>query len=69
VVTDDELNAAYIAPSVFHADVHLRVAEAVRAAAVRPAPFATGTQIPGKTRAPSGTAGELVGSGSALALV
>ena len=24
VVTDDELNAAYIMPSVFHSDVHIR---------------------------------------------
>jgi malate dehydrogenase (oxaloacetate-decarboxylating) len=33
VVTDDELNAAYITPSVFHADVHQAVAAAVRQAA------------------------------------
>ncbi len=33
VVTDDELNAAYITPSVFHADVHQAVAAAVREAA------------------------------------
>jgi len=33
VVTDEELNAAYITPSVFHADVHTRVAAAVRQAA------------------------------------
>ena len=32
-VTSDELNANYIIPSVFHADVHTRVATAVRAAA------------------------------------
>ena len=32
-VTEDELNANYIIPSVFHADVHTRVAAAVRAAA------------------------------------
>lgn len=32
-VTDEELNANYIIPSVFHADVHTRVATAVRAAA------------------------------------
>ena len=37
VVTDDELNASYITPSVFHADVHTAVAAAVRAPpAVRP---------------------------------
>jgi malate dehydrogenase (oxaloacetate-decarboxylating) len=33
VVTDEELNAAYITPSVFHADVHHAVATAVRQAA------------------------------------
>ncbi len=32
-VTDDQLNANYIIPSVFHADVHTSVAGAVRAAA------------------------------------
>ena len=37
VVTDDELNAAYITPSVFHADVHTTVAHAVRLAAGGPA--------------------------------
>ncbi|MFP5283661.1 MAG: NAD-dependent malic enzyme [Actinomycetes bacterium] len=36
-VTDDELNAAYITPSVFHPDVHTRVATAVRLAAGGPA--------------------------------
>jgi malate dehydrogenase (oxaloacetate-decarboxylating) len=35
VVTADELNANYIIPSVFHADVHTRVANAVRGAAER----------------------------------
>jgi len=33
VVTDDELNPSYIVPSVFHPDVHRRVAAAVRASA------------------------------------
>ncbi len=33
VVTDDELNAAYVVPSVFHPDVHQVVAAAVRDAA------------------------------------
>jgi len=33
VVTDDELNASYVVPSVFHPDVHVAVAEAVTAAA------------------------------------
>ena len=32
-VTSDELNANYIIPSVFHADVHTAVASAVRSAA------------------------------------
>ena len=32
-VSDDELNAHYIIPSVFHAEVHTAVAAAVRAAA------------------------------------
>ena len=36
VVTDDELNASYITPSVFHADVHHTVAAAVRKAAGGP---------------------------------
>jgi len=36
VVTEDELNAAYITPSVFHADVHTTVASAVRRAAGGP---------------------------------
>jgi malate dehydrogenase (oxaloacetate-decarboxylating) len=35
VVTSDELNANYIIPSVFHADVHTAVASAVRTAAER----------------------------------
>ena len=34
-VSDDELNANYITPSVFHADVHTAVAAAVRQAAER----------------------------------
>jgi malate dehydrogenase (oxaloacetate-decarboxylating) len=34
-VSADELNAHYIIPSVFHADVHTAVASAVRAAALR----------------------------------
>ncbi|MGZ8736869.1 MAG: malic enzyme-like NAD(P)-binding protein [Nocardioides sp.] len=37
-VSDDELNANYIIPSVFHADVHTAVAAAVREAAGAPAP-------------------------------
>ena len=37
VVTDDELNPAYITPSVFHSEVHTAVAEAVRTAAGGPA--------------------------------
>jgi malate dehydrogenase (oxaloacetate-decarboxylating) len=38
VVTDDELNADYIVPSVFHPEVHTRVAAAVREAAGGKAP-------------------------------
>ena len=43
VVTDDELNANYIMPSVFHADVHTAVAAAVRKAAGGPAELPTET--------------------------
>ena len=50
VVTDDELNAAYIMPSVFHADVHHAVAHAVRLAAGEPASLAS------KKRTGEGTA-------------
>ncbi len=45
VVTDDELNAAYIMPSVFHADVHHTVAAAVRRAAGGPAELPTDTEV------------------------
>jgi malate dehydrogenase (oxaloacetate-decarboxylating) len=45
VVTDAELNAAYIMPSVFHADVHHRVAAAVRLAAGGPAQLPTDTEV------------------------
>jgi malate dehydrogenase (oxaloacetate-decarboxylating) len=45
VVTDDELNAAYIMPSVFHADVHSAVAAAVRLAAGGPADLPTDTEV------------------------
>jgi malate dehydrogenase (oxaloacetate-decarboxylating) len=38
VVTDEELNATYIVPSVFHPEVHTRVAHAVRDAAGGKAP-------------------------------
>ena len=44
VVGDDELNATYITPSVFHADVHRRVAQAVRVAAGGPAELPTDTE-------------------------
>jgi malate dehydrogenase (oxaloacetate-decarboxylating) len=40
VVTEAELNASYIVPSVFHADVHRTVAAAVRASAGGHAPSA-----------------------------
>ena len=46
VVTLDELNANYIVPSVFHADVHHVVAAAVRRAAGGPAELPTDTEIP-----------------------
>jgi malate dehydrogenase (oxaloacetate-decarboxylating) len=46
VVTDDELNAAYIMPSVFHADVHHAVATSVRRAAGGPAELPTDTEVP-----------------------
>ena len=45
VVGDDELNATYITPSVFHADVHRRVAQAVRVAAGGPAELPTDTEV------------------------
>ena len=45
VVTDGELNAAYIMPSVFHADVHTAVAAAVRLAAGGPAELPTDTEV------------------------
>jgi malate dehydrogenase (oxaloacetate-decarboxylating) len=41
VVTASELNANYIVPSVFHADVHTAVAAAVRSAAERSATVPT----------------------------
>jgi malate dehydrogenase (oxaloacetate-decarboxylating) len=47
VVGDDELNATYITPSVFHADVHRRVAQAVRVAAGGPAELPTDTEVVG----------------------
>jgi malate dehydrogenase (oxaloacetate-decarboxylating) len=45
VVTDAELNAAYIMPSVFHADVHTVVAAAVRRAAGGPIELPTDTEV------------------------
>ena len=45
VVHDDELNAAYIVPSVFHADVHHDVAAAVRRAAGGPAELPSDTEV------------------------
>jgi len=44
VVTDSQLNAAYIMPSVFHSDVHTAVAAAVRLAAGGPAHLPTETE-------------------------
>ena len=40
----DELNANYIIPSVFHADVHTAVATAVRKAAGGPAELPVDTE-------------------------
>src|SRR5829696_7363698 len=45
VVTDDELNAAYIVPSVFHAELHHTVAAAVREAAGGPTELPTDTEV------------------------
>ena len=45
VVTDEELNADYIMPSVFHADVHTAVAAAVRKAAGGPAELPVDTEL------------------------
>jgi malate dehydrogenase (oxaloacetate-decarboxylating) len=45
VVSDDELNAAYIVPSVFHADVHHAVAAAVRRAAGGPTELSSDTEV------------------------
>ena len=45
VVTDEELNAAYIMPSVFHSDVHTAVATAVRRAAGGPAELPVETEV------------------------
>ncbi|MBA8795743.1 malate dehydrogenase (oxaloacetate-decarboxylating) [Friedmanniella endophytica] len=45
VVTDDELNAAYITPSVFNPDVHTTVARAVRLAAGGPEELPVETEV------------------------
>jgi malate dehydrogenase (oxaloacetate-decarboxylating) len=45
VVSDDELNANYIMPSVFHADVHHTVAAAVRRAAGGPMDLPVETEV------------------------
>jgi malate dehydrogenase (oxaloacetate-decarboxylating) len=45
VVTDDQLNAAYIVPSVFHAEVHHTVAAAVRKAAGGPTELPIDTEV------------------------
>jgi malate dehydrogenase (oxaloacetate-decarboxylating) len=45
VVSDDELNAAYIVPSVFHAEVHHAVAAAVRRAAGGPTELPSDTEV------------------------
>jgi len=59
-VTDDELNANYIIPSVFHADVHQAVAAAVRDAATR-----TGAGEPVGQRAVDAGVGEPYTTGPA----
>jgi malate dehydrogenase (oxaloacetate-decarboxylating) len=45
VVTDEQLNAAYITPSVFNAEVHTAVATAVRRAAGGPAELPTDPDV------------------------
>jgi len=45
VVKDEELNAAYITPSVFHSDLHTTVAAAVRTAAGGPAELPKDTEV------------------------
>ena len=60
-VTDEELNANYIIPSVFHADVHTAVAAAVREAATR-----TGAGAPAGERAADVTADEPGTTGPAV---
>jgi malate dehydrogenase (oxaloacetate-decarboxylating) len=45
VVHNDELNAAYIVPSVFHAEVHHAVAAAVRRAAGGPAELPSDAEV------------------------
>ena len=45
VVTDDELNAAYIMPSVFHADVHTRRRRRRPPGRRRPAELPTDTEV------------------------
>ncbi|HEX4977256.1 MAG TPA: NAD-dependent malic enzyme [Nocardioides sp.] len=59
-VTDDELNANYIIPSVFHADVHQAVAAAVREAASH-----SGAGAPVGQRAVDTGVGELDATGPA----
>ena len=44
-MSDEELNAAYIVPSVFHADVHHAVAAAVRRAAGGPHELPSDTEV------------------------
>jgi malate dehydrogenase (oxaloacetate-decarboxylating) len=55
VVADDELNAAYIVPSVFHPDVATVVAEAVEKAARAPGAGETPSPVVAATEAAAGT--------------
>jgi malate dehydrogenase (oxaloacetate-decarboxylating) len=57
VVGDDELNPAYIVPSVFHPDVAKIVAAAVQQAATAQAAVASGTAVTSGPAVTSGTAG------------
>jgi len=66
VVTEDELNPAYIIPSVFHPDVAKVVAAAVEAAARSAAPGAAATLAADAARSHTGAADEVAtGTGSA----
>ena len=66
VVTEDELNPAYIIPSVFHPDVAKVVAAAVEAAARSAAPGGAATRAADAARSHTGAADQVAtGTGSA----